>query len=266
LISGFKRRSKAAQDATPKYPVSCSSTDSKAIPSMKQMLYQFETLASPLSKTSVDSWFNLSKPVIEGPLAADNEQSLGDDEAVSANNPPTQTTTTSPPLPADETTCNVFGFFMTDGSSIDGKKAYVGHLTVPEGFLRILLRRYPTGKIFNFTADGRHVSDTETDEDLIHVPAPVQDAPPRIRRKRYNTYSRANDADLIIKVFPGARNILAFPLWDSRREHWFAGGVAWTRTPTRVFSIEGELRYLRAFGMVTMAKIERMDASIRRPY
>jgi signal transduction histidine kinase len=156
----------------------------------------------------------------------------------------------------------VFGFSTTDGSSIDGKKLSVGHLTVPERFLRILLRRYPTGKIFNFTADGRHVSDTETDEDSVHSPTPVQEVPPRIRRKRYNSYSRANEAALIISVFPGARSVLAFPLWDSHRGRWFAGGVVWTRTPTRIFSIKGELSYLRAFGMVAMAEVARMDAQI----
>ncbi len=162
----------------------------------------------------------------------------------------------------EETTCDVFGFSMTDGSSIDGKKASAGHLTVPERFLRILLRRYPTGKIFNFTADGRHVSETETDEDFTHAHAPAQEAPPRIRRKKYHSYSRANEAALIIKVFPGARSVLAFPLWDSHRERWFAGGVVWTRTPTRVFSIKGELSYLRAFGMVAMAEVARMDAQL----
>jgi signal transduction histidine kinase len=151
---------------------------------------------------------------------------------------------------------------MTDGSSIDGKKASANHLTVPERFLRILLRRYPMGKIFNFTADGRHVSETDTSEGSAHAPKPAQEAPPRIRRKKYNSYSRANEAALIINVFPGARSVLAFPLWDSHRDRWFAGGVVWTRTPTRVFSIQGELSYLRAFGMVAMAEVARMDAHI----
>jgi signal transduction histidine kinase/GAF domain-containing protein len=162
----------------------------------------------------------------------------------------------------EETTCDVFGFSMTDGSSIDGKKASTGHLTVPERFLRVLLRRYPKGKIFNFTADGRQVSETETDEDFVHAPAPgpAQEPPSRIRRKKYHSYSRANEAALIIRIFPGARSLLAFPLWDSHRERWFAGGVVWTRTPTRVFSIQGELSYLRAFGTVAMAEVARMDA------
>lgn len=118
------------------------------------------------------------------------------------------------------------------------------------------------GKIFNFTADGRHVSETDTSEGSAHAPKPAQEAPPRIRRKKYNSYSRANEAALIINVFPGARSVLAFPLWDSHRDRWFAGGVVWTRTPTRVFSIQGELSYLRAFGMVAMAEVARMDAHI----
>jgi signal transduction histidine kinase len=180
--------------------------------------------------------------------------SSGDDDAL-----PTRSTIRTQ---TDEGACDVFGFSMTDSSSIDGQKASSGHLNVPERFLRILLRRYPMGKIFNFTADGKHVSDTETDEDITNEPAQGQEAPPRIRRKKFNSYSRVNEAALIIQVFPGARSVLAFPLWDSHRERWFAGGVVWTRTPTRVFSIEGELSYLRAFGMVAMAEVARMDAEV----
>jgi signal transduction histidine kinase len=329
------------QNATASYSGqlgSISTTDAKDWSDHSQQpSSQTEPLTRQLHKSFVESWLSQDKPVTESPLAPGNEQSRGDDEAISASNPPTQMTTTSllPPeddlqqlfsraaniiresievegvlffdasvgywggliesgkhgdseggssttsatsttsssgdddaLPTrstirthtDETTCDVFGFSMTDGSSIDGKKASAGHLTVPERFLRILLRRYPRGKIFNFTADGRHVSETDTDEDFAHAPAPAQEAPPRIRRKKFNSYSRANEAALIIKVFPGARSVLAFPLWDSHRERWFAGGVVWTRTPTRVFSIKGELSYLRAFGMVAMAEVARLDA------
>jgi signal transduction histidine kinase len=162
----------------------------------------------------------------------------------------------------DETNCDVFGFSMTDGSSIDGKKASAGHLTVPERFLRVLLRRYPKGKIFNFTADGRPDSETETDGDSVHAPARelAQEPSSRIRRKKLHSYSRANEAAIVIRIFPGARSVLAFPLWDSHRERWFAGGVVWTRAPTRVFSFQGEMSYLRAFGIVAMAEVARMDA------
>jgi signal transduction histidine kinase/GAF domain-containing protein len=180
--------------------------------------------------------------------------SSGDDDAL-----PTRSTIRTH---TDETTCDVFGFSMTEGSSIDGKEASARHLTVPERFLRVLLRRYPRGKIFNFTADGKHVSETETDSDFVHVPdtKPAQKVPLRIYRKKYNSYSRANEAALIIRIFPEARSVLAFPLWDSHRERWFAGGVVWTKTPTRVFSIQGELSYLRAFGTVAMAEVARIDA------
>jgi signal transduction histidine kinase len=297
-----------------------------------------EHLGRRISKGSVESWLSQDGPVAESPLALDSDPSRQDDAGVSASDPPTKTTTTSPPLPEDdlqqlfsraaniiresievegvlffdasvgywggllgsrksdhseggssttstatstttssgdddalptrstirtqteETNCDVFGFSMTDGSSIDGKKASAGHLVVPERFLRILLRRYPMGKIFNFTADGRHVSETETEDDIVKLPTPARETLPQRRRKKHNSYSRANEASLIIKVFPGARSVLAFPLWDSHRERWFAGGVVWTRTPTRVFSTKGELSYLRAFGIVAMAEVARIDA------
>ena len=171
----------------------------------------------------------------------------------------TRTTTSGSP----EKSCEVLGFSTTASSSIDDKKPNVGHLNVPIQFLRLLLRRYPEGRIFNFGEDGMLVSDTESDADQDastgDIAAPEQRTAKLHRRPR-KTYSRAKEASIIIKVFPGARSVIAFPLWDSHRERWFAGGVAWTRTAHRVFSVRGELSYLRAFGMAVMAEVANLDA------
>ncbi|KAF2229088.1 hypothetical protein EV356DRAFT_496525 [Viridothelium virens] len=164
----------------------------------------------------------------------------------------------------DDKTCEIFGFSTTGIASIDGDKPNAEHLAVPERFLHLLLRRYPEGKIFNFDEEGVPLSDTESDSDhqdsASSATAAITDGSSRGRRQRQQSFARSKEPSFIIKVFPNARSVLAFPLWDSHRSRWYAGGVAWTRTPTRVFSVKSELSYLRAFGATIMAEVAKIDA------
>ncbi|KAI9685755.1 MAG: hypothetical protein M1822_004315 [Bathelium mastoideum] len=164
----------------------------------------------------------------------------------------------------DTKMCRVLGFSTTEIASIDGNKPNVEHLAVPERFLRLLLRRYPEGKIFNFDENGLPLSDTESDSDHDDLASGTTAATvygsTKSRRQQQQSFARGREPSFIIKVFPDARSVIAFPLWDSHRVRWYAGGVAWTRTPTRVFSVKSELSYLRAFGATIMAEVAKIDA------
>jgi len=48
-------------------------------------------------------------------------------------------------------------------------------------------------------------------------------------------------------------------LWDAQKERYFAGAMAWTNQPARIFTIEGELSYFAAFGNTMMAEVARLD-------
>lgn len=168
-----------------------------------------------------------------------------------------------------EKTCGVLGYSTTDRSSINGDVEAEDHLTVPEAFLKALLRRYPRGKIFNFGGDGTiSSSDSSGGEEssllLQQGLAIVRDlsgeSSARPRKRSGRKYSRRREAEAIIRIFPGARCLALVPLWDSSRERWFAGGVVWTHTPGRVLTVEGELSYLAAFGSTIMAEVARLDA------
>ena len=164
----------------------------------------------------------------------------------------------------DTKMCCILGFSTTENASIDGNKPSAEHLTVPEPFLHLLLRRYPEGKIFNFDENGLPFSDSESDSDHDDfkngtIAATVYEST-KSRRQRSQSFARSKEPSFIIKIFPGARSVLTFPLWDSHRVRWYAGGVAWTRTPTRVFSVQSELSYLRAFGATIMAEVAKIDA------
>lgn len=162
------------------------------------------------------------------------------------------------------TFCETLGFSTSAISSIDGAEPPNLHTTLPEIFLRKLLRRYPKGRIFNFDHKGELQSSESSEEDpLRRTPGhenPVShgpDAPPRPSKR----WSRHREGQTIITAFPGARSVAFVPVWDSKRERWFAGGFAYTYTPTRVFTVQGELSYLRAFGMVAMTQTFALETS-----
>lgn len=156
--------------------------------------------------------------------------------------------------------CRNLGFSTSDQSSINGDPTPSLFSTVPDGFLERILRRYPRGQIFNFDDEGAviwAVSDSEGSE-----AGTVDDAGQPRRRpegKRIPNRPRKGDAAFLIRLFPGARSIALVPLWDSHKERWYAGGFVWTRARARVFTVEGELSYLKAFGTATMAEIARLD-------
>lgn len=179
-----------------------------------------------------------------------------------------QARSVSPP-PRDQRTqiCDVLGFSTGQGSSID--KAISSIERVPERLLSALLRRYPAGKIFNFDLDGSLLSGDSDLEMSVVVPSSRQESPERPvsvsvdkhRKKevqRYHTLER--QAKAISSIFPGARSVAVVPLWDSVRDRWHSGGVFWTNSPTRIFTVEGELSYLRAFGTTLMGEVARLKA------
>jgi signal transduction histidine kinase len=130
-----------------------------------------------------------------------------------------------------------------------------------------LLRRYPEGKIFNFDEHGYASSrDSSGEEDAVRIPEPqdvvMRQVLTQATTGRGSRHQQHNDGSAIIKIFSGARSIALVPVWDSRRQRWFAGGFAFTKNPRRILTLEGELSYLRAFGTVVMAEISRAEIAL----
>ncbi|KAG9506205.1 hypothetical protein J7337_003186 [Fusarium musae] len=167
--------------------------------------------------------------------------------------------------------CPVLGFSTSVSSSINGEAPSGRSRTIPERQLQRLLRRYPKGKIFNFDGDGMTGSSDPTSEDSAMAAFQAQKArsiqeeqrgDKQKSRKVNDPYSRRNEGMAIRDVFPGARSVAFVPLWDSHRERWFSGCFVYTMTPTRIFTVQGELSYLAAFSAVIMADVAMMESSI----
>ncbi|KFY07765.1 hypothetical protein V492_06843 [Pseudogymnoascus sp. VKM F-4246] len=167
--------------------------------------------------------------------------------------------------------CSVLGYSTTDKSSIDGDSSKQHATALPDKFLAKLLQRYPKGKIFNFGADGVLQSDSSEDDgnfspsELTENLSLLSNSGDNINyasmrdKSRKKPWARHREGSVLKKAFPGVRSVAFTPVWDPRKDRWYAGCFVYTNMPTRTFTVEGELSYLRAFGMLTMAEILRVN-------
>lgn len=158
--------------------------------------------------------------------------------------------------------CSVLGFSTSHSSSVDGAKNIPMHTNVSEKLLAVLLRRYPRGNIFSFDENGALESGESSGSDNdTSLSSPSLNQAPQAKRTR-GTWSRRTDGASIAKIFPGARSVAFVPVWNAKKDRWYAGCLAFTNTPTRIFTDEGELSYLRAFGMLAMSETFRLEATL----
>jgi signal transduction histidine kinase/CheY-like chemotaxis protein len=133
------------------------------------------------------------------------------------------------------------------------------HYSMSESVLRHLLRSYSHGQIFNF--------DDDATTPAINSPSAggemeVTDGFPfHISRKSESTRSQ-DDENFLRSVFPKAKSLVLYPLWDSHRDRWFASAIIWSSDPMRVFTSEQELSYLAAFSNSVMAEVARLDTKL----
>jgi signal transduction histidine kinase len=186
-----------------------------------------------------------------------------------------------PPSPHAEgnlgdTGCKVLGFSTSEHSSVNHDIAGAPLTELPEKHLHWLLQRYPHGKIYNMEGDavlespisasGRSSSEADSeleqqDRSKVGYIGSVVDANGQVepgKRRKEKQNPRQNVAYFLAKLFPGARSVAFVPLWDSHRNRWFAGSFVWTRTPTRIFTPENELAYLKVYGLTIMAEVTRL--------
>ncbi|KAJ5164765.1 CheY-like superfamily [Penicillium coprophilum] len=172
-------------------------------------------------------------------------------------------------VPENTTLCEILGFSTSATSSINDDSK--GRLALREVLLKALLRRYPQGKIFNFSEEGSMSSDESSDgpwkssldrEDSNQIKTNLVGGRGRGNRKKTRSATLKEDGNILIRLFPGARSIALLPMWDSHRARWFSGALVWTNTPQRVFTSETELTYLSAFGNSIMAEVHRLDVEM----
>ncbi|KAH7029463.1 uncharacterized protein B0I36DRAFT_245052, partial [Microdochium trichocladiopsis] len=165
-------------------------------------------------------------------------------------------------------TCHILGYSTIAHTSTNQDCASV-NITMSEKALQSLLKRYPSGKVFIFDEDGFSLDDMD-DEDAQGDIANNRDEDlasqlpftPGTSTLSFDTLpnlsSQKRDSEFIASVFPGARSVCLVPLWDARKEKWFAGSFMWTSNPARCLTLGGEMSYLRAFATTIMAEVDRL--------
>ncbi|KAF1956967.1 hypothetical protein CC80DRAFT_491834 [Byssothecium circinans] len=122
-----------------------------------------------------------------------------------------------------------------------------------ENVLKHLLRSYAHGQIFN-------MEDNHTACGL-YPDSPI-DSPELEVSRRSESSRSVDDENTLKEVFPHAKSLILYPLWDTHRDRWYASLVIWSSDPMRVFTSEQELSYLAAFSNSVMAEVARLDTRL----
>ncbi|CVL08662.1 related to nik-1 protein (Os-1p protein) [Fusarium proliferatum] len=153
--------------------------------------------------------------------------------------------------------CRVLGFSRSDKTSINGHRSHPGYDSVPEKLLAHLLKKYPHGKIFVFSSAGELQPSDSSGEDRLKQAGTSETPADASGQRKLDT--RPKELTLLRLLFPEARSVAFFPVWNPRRNRWYAGGFVHTNIATRQFSVESELNYLRAFGTLAINEVLRHD-------
>ncbi|KAJ4295492.1 hypothetical protein N0V90_007505 [Kalmusia sp. IMI 367209] len=125
--------------------------------------------------------------------------------------------------------------------------------SMTESVLKHLLRSYTHGQIFNFDDEAAPTTQTALvtgDESDLAV------------SRRSDSVRSADDEQVLKELFPQARSLIIYPLWDAHRDRWFSSLIMWSSDPMRVFTSEQELSYLSAFSNSIMAEVARLDTRL----
>jgi signal transduction histidine kinase len=208
---------------------------------------------------SVKSYAGLVRNSDDRP--SDGESSSGSSEAQSSSDSENPANGHSSTETDDFNMSDVLGFSLQDPEQPMG--------AIRETFLRSLLRNYPQGAIFNIDENGGvsssegsdSASSTSVSREIFYRRHEGPKTQRKWKQRKRHRVSLKEENKALMKVFPSARCVTLFPLWDSRRNRWFSGLFVWTKSP-RVFSLGGELAYLYAFSNNIMAEIHRLDMEL----
>ena len=143
------------------------------------------------------------------------------------------------------------------------------HAAVPKKLLQSLLRCHKHGKVFLYGAEGDYTSDTHTSDGSSFFDAQSTSLTSTAGRstkdssfQRRKRSTRSALGKKLGALFPQARSLMLLGLWNMSRDRWDAGCIVYSNSPIRVFSLESEMCYLKAFCDVITAKIGRLDVEM----
>ncbi|KAH8169165.1 histidine kinase-, DNA gyrase b-, and HSP90-like ATPase domain-containing protein [Sarocladium implicatum] len=175
---------------------------------------------------------------------------------------PSATSSSDDPSPeaaiADpDTACDIIGFSTTNQSGLNLDTTHEGGMgMVQKRMLATLIKRYPEGKTFNFDNVGELQSSDSSDEgETEREVRREQEANTSSGTQQRRMRRHIREGVLINQAFPNARSVAFIPIWDLKRERWFAAGFLYTCLPTRIFTMDEELSFLKAFTSLAATEV-----------
>jgi hypothetical protein len=163
-------------------------------------------------------------------------------------------------LPEPDKPCSILGASLCRTTRApEPQSPAAPETSMSESVLRHLLRLYPHGQIFNL--------DDELESSPVNSPSgggvvEMSDGFPFTVSKKSESTRSMDDENHLRRIFPQARSLVMYPLWDSHRDRWFASAFIWSSNPMRVFTNEQDLSYLAAFSNSAMAEVARLDMKL----
>ncbi|KAI7106992.1 hypothetical protein KC339_g2697 [Hortaea werneckii] len=152
--------------------------------------------------------------------------------------------------------CTVNGFSTRSRSTLAGSSSSDYRFALAESDLRELVKRYPSGKIFNIADSGDTYSSSGTENAESGYGSDGQ----RYSRSDLKGRRESRDSARLSKQMPGARAIAFYPVWNDSAELFTSAALVWSTTPQRFFTSQEEIMCLSAFGHSLTAELSRLNA------
>ncbi|RSL65528.1 hypothetical protein CEP51_012975 [Fusarium floridanum] len=162
--------------------------------------------------------------------------------------------------------CQILGTSDVNTPSLDDA-IETTHVPLPQTLLARMIRRYPKGQIFNFGSNGELQPDDLPEDSKADSPlspflgheSGASKWQPFATRQGEKPRLQPKEASLLLETFPNARSVAFVPIWDPRKERWSAGGFVHTLAPNRTFTLDLDLTYLRALGVLAASEAFRIE-------
>lgn len=260
--NGHESRASAVQPAFDDFAVY---HDPKRVPETPREIF---SKAASIVKDSIetDGCAFMNADMLEFSNATTSIEWMDDDTAIRrpsafSYNDGEDTCTTGSSEDRPRPSCQVLGSSeMETSNSPQG-----AHVSLPQALLARMIRRYPKGHIFNFDANGElqpdELSDVSNHHALTnHDHEGIQSWGYIPDRKENKLRIQQREANILREAFPGSRSVAFVPIWDLRKKKWSAGGFIYTYNIKRSFTIDLDLSYLRALGMLAAAEAYKLEA------
>lgn len=149
--------------------------------------------------------------------------------------------------------CKILGSSISSEGSGPGNDASSREINVPETLLRSMIKRYPTGQVFNYTEDSELCSSSEEED---HSQGKEDSSSIRVQRRV------RSDGQRLLRAIPGARTIALYPLWNDAHGSWRSCAILFDTSVASSTDNNDSLLYLSAFGHSLNAELSRLDTLV----